>query len=229
MAEQKEERRYAMTEKRCGNCYWWDAAEAVWARGYRGLKGYHRCRNAAAAKGALSVAFATQPDHSCLHFRAASPDDPATLWNRKHPGHKKRKPKDPEAQKRGKASKRKGKRVEKLCGEFFTKLMGGEAIVRHGNRDVQFVGNGLEHYQIEAKGRAAFSFIKHCKQAEQDAATHGLPRWLVWAKADREQPYIITDATDYAKDMAELRDLRTIVDGLAFAKEVEDEDAESGI
>ena len=133
------------------------------------------------------------------------------------------KPKDPEAQKRGKASKRKGKRVEKLCGDFVVKLIGGEAIVRHGNRDVQFVGNGLEHHHIEVKGRTAFAFVKHCKQAEQDAVTHGLPRWLVWAKADREQPYVLTDATDYVKDMAELRDLRTIVDALKLEERVREE------
>ena len=117
-------------------------------------------------------------------------------------------PKDPKARKRGKASKRKGKRREKECADYVTGEIGGEAIVRHGNRDVQFIGNGLEHHQVEVKGRKAFAFEKHCLQAEQDAATHGLPRWLVWAVGDRCRPRVITDARDYVRDMQELRRLR---------------------
>ncbi|MBU8871348.1 MAG: hypothetical protein KOO60_10840 [Gemmatimonadales bacterium] len=110
--------------------------------------------------------------------------------------------------KRGKASKRKGARREKELGTHVEKRIGGEAIVRHGDRDVQFVGNGLENYQVEVKGRKAFAFIKHCKQAALDAAHHGLPRWIVACKADREPWYAIVDMDDYLSDMQELHERR---------------------
>jgi hypothetical protein len=169
--------RHTVLKKQCSNCYWWDAAPA--AAG----EPFHECHNTdkrAAVKASMNWhTFATQPHQRCTYFRAISPNDPATLWNRRHPGHKERKPKDPEAVKRGKASKRKGARREKELGDKVTKDIGGEAIVRHGNRDVQFLNNGLENHHIEVKGFKAFAFTKHCHQAEQDAATHGLPRWLV--------------------------------------------------
>jgi hypothetical protein len=127
--------------------------------------------------------------------------------------------------KQGKASKRKGKRREKGWGEFVCKLIGGEAIVRHGDRDVQFINNGLEFTHSEVKGRKAFAFIKHCKQAALDSAHHGLPRYVVACKADRERWYCIVDAVDYVMDMAELRDLRTIVDALKLEGRMKDEGA----
>ncbi len=134
--------------------------------------------------------------------------------------------KNPDAVKRGKASKRKGARREKELGDRVVKRAGGEAIVRHGNRDVQFVGNGLEHHHVEVKGYKAFSFVKHCHQAEGDAATHGLPRWVVACKANNEPWYGIVDLDDYTDDMQELADLRTIVDALKMDEErAKDEDA----
>lgn len=125
-----------------------------------------------------------------------------------HPG----KPKDPEAQKRGRSAKRKGKRLEKLWGEFVCKLAGGRFIQRghdHSHKDDEFLDNCFEGaLHSEVKGRAAFSFVKYCKQAEGDAAQHGLPRWVVAAKADREPWYVITDARDYVLDQIELAERR---------------------
>lgn len=125
---------------------------------------------------------------------------------------KRPKPKDPAAVKRGKSSKRKGKRVEKLWGEFVCGLAGGTFIRRghdQSHKDDEFFGNCFEGVlHSEVKGRAAFSFVRYCKQAEADAAQHGLPRWVVAAKADREPFYVITDARDYVLDMVELAERR---------------------
>jgi hypothetical protein len=132
------------------------------------------------------------------------------------------KPKDPEAVKRGKSAKRKGKRREKQWGEFVCKLIGGEAIVRHGDRDVQFVDNGLAHIHSEVKGYARFAFTAHCRQAALDSAHHGLPRYVVACKADREPWYCIVDAVDYVKDMQELaeRRERDVGEGWVLEQEV---------
>lgn len=117
--------------------------------------------------------------------------------------------KNPEAVRRGKASKRKGKRCEKGWGDFVVDLVGGTAIVRHGDRDVQFVANGLEWHHSEVKGRKSFGFEKQfIEQAERDAAHHGLPRWCIPCKGDYKPWRCIVDARDYVLDMQELHERR---------------------
>ena len=214
-----------MTEPKaqCRNCYWWDA------EAYAPNPVYHACHS---LQGELDGVVATY-DHTCEHHRPVSPDDPATTWNRKQPGRKTRSPrapKDPAAVKRGKSSKRKGKRLEKLWGEFVCRLAGGRFIQRghdHSHKDDEFFGNCFEGVlHSEVKGRKAFAFVAYCKQATADAHQHGLPRWAVAAKADREPWYVITDAGDYIRDQIELHDLRTIVDALKLEERVTSEDAE---
>jgi hypothetical protein len=147
--------------------------------------------------------------HVCPFFRAISPDDPATLWNRKHPGHKKRKPKDPEAVKRGKSAKRKGKLGEDEIGKHVVKRIGGEAWIRRYDRDVQFHDNALEGHHVEVKRYAKFAMEKHCVQAEGDAATHGLSRWVVpWRPDGQTRWRMSTDFDDYLDDMQELAERR---------------------
>jgi len=134
--------------------------------------------------------------------------------------------KDPEAVKRGKASKRKGKKGEDEIGKYVVKRIGGEAWIRRHDRDVQFHDNALADHHIEVKRYAKFGMEKHCVQAEGDAATHSLLRWVVaWRPDGQTRWRISTDLDDYLSDMAELRDLRTIVDALKLEERVNDEDA----
>jgi hypothetical protein len=193
-----------MTEaKQCSLCYWWDAAPAEPG----GI--LHRCYSTAMG-GTASTG-----NYCCDRFRRAKSSDPATLWNRKRCGRdteKRGKVKDPAAVKRGKSSKKKGKRREKEGGELVCAIAGGR-FYRQGDkashRDAEFVGNCFEGVlHMEVKGRKAFSFTQYCKQAEQDAATHGLSRWIVAAKADREPWRAITDLTDYIRDQVELAEFR---------------------
>ena len=137
------------------------------------------------------------------------------------------KPKDPEAQKRGKAAKKKGKRGEDEWAKKVIERIGGNQIWEQGDRDPQWEKNALAGIRNEVKRYARFGFVKHCHQVMAKAAARGLLRWIVaWRPdckpGDHVQWFVTTDGDDYLDDMAELRDLRTIVDGLALAKEVED-------
>ena len=146
---------------------------------------------------------------------------------------KKRREKKAVNVKRGRASKRKGKRGEKEWGEYVVERIGGEFIARGGDRDVQFIGNALASTHNEVKRRKSFSFVAHCRQAWTDSLRHGLQRWLVAFRADcepgeRKQWYVVLDAADYLADMDELRDLRTIVDALKLEERVREEGERCG-
>ena len=174
--------------------------------------GFHKCHNKEAAEDNNYPTLHTVRDESCCHFRARSPDDPATTWNRKQPGRstdKRGKVKDPAAQRRGKASKRKGKKGEDEIGKHVVKRIGGEAWIRRHDRDVQFHGNALAGHHVEVKRYAKFGMEKHCVQAEGDAATHGLSRWIVaWRPDGQTRWRISTDLDDYLSDMRELEGRR---------------------
>ena len=192
-----------MTEKRCSNCYWWDAAAAPEAV-------MHRCYHTSMG-GSASTA-----NYACEFFRAASPDDPATLWNRKHPGHKKRKPKEPEAVKRGRRAKKKGRVREKELAELLTKLTGEKWIVCGHDKDVQPEDpNSLwRPTHVECKGHKRVAAMAFCEQAMADAAKQGKPRWLSAYRVDAKQgykkpPWIAqVPLVDYVKDMQELKERR---------------------
>jgi len=117
--------------------------------------------------------------------------------------------KDPTAVKRGKGAKRKGKKGEDEVGKHVTDKIGGEAWIRRHDRDVQFHGNALCGHHVEVKRYAKFGMEKHCKQAEGDAASHGLMRWLVaWRPDGQTRWRISTDLDDYVQDMQELHERR---------------------
>ena len=115
--------------------------------------------------------------------------------------------------KRGKAAKRKGKKGEDEYGKHVVKRIGGEAWIRRHDRDVQFHDNALSGHHSEVKRYAKFGMEKHCKQAEQDAATHGLMRWVVaWRPDGQPRWRISTDLDDYLSDMEELEERRKCED-----------------
>ena len=130
--------------------------------------------------------------------------------------------------KQGKASKRKGKRREDELKKRMEKLTDEEWERRSGDNDIQAKDSASQwrSRHVECKARARHGFVGFCHQAEQDAATHGKPRWFVAAKADNEPWYAITALDDYVQDMQELDDLRTIVDALKLEARVKGEDAE---
>ena len=112
--------------------------------------------------------------------------------------------------KRGKASKRKGKRREDELAKRMTKLTGEEWERRSGDNDIQPKDSASpwRSVHVECKARKAHSFVRFCHQAEGDAATHHKPRWIVAAKADQQPWYGIVDFDDYVKDMQELKERR---------------------
>ena len=111
--------------------------------------------------------------------------------------------------KRGKAAKRKGKKGEDELGKHVVRWIGGQAWIRRHDRDVQFHGNALAGHHVEVKRYKAFGMEKHCIQAEGDAATHGLSRWIVaWRPDGQTRWRISTDLDDYLADMAELKERR---------------------
>lgn len=141
----------------------------------------------------------------------SKPDGP-TIHNRRYCGRKTKSPraaKDPAAVKRGRNSKRKGKKGEDDIGKHVVKRIGGEAWIRRYDRDVQFHDNALAGHHVEVKRYAKFGMEKHCLQAEGDAATHGLSRWIVaWRPDGQTRWRISTDMDDYLSDMQELEGRR---------------------
>ena len=122
---------------------------------------------------------------------------------------KKRREKKAVNVKRGKASKRKGKKGEDELGKHVVRWIGGQAWIRRHDRDVQFHGNALAGHHVEVKRYKAFGMEKHCIQAEGDAATHGLSRWIVaWRPDGQTRWRISTDLDDYLADQAELHERR---------------------
>jgi hypothetical protein len=81
--------------------------------------------------------------------------------------------------------------------------------IRRHDRDVQFHDNALSGHHVEVKRYKSFAMEKHCTQAEGDAATHGLSRWIVCWRPDGQTRWrISTDLDDYLSDMQELAERR---------------------
>ena len=126
------------------------------------------------------------------------------------------KPKDPEAVKRGRRAKKKGRVREKELADLLTELTGEKWIVCGHDKDVQpeDPNSPWRATHVECKGHKRVAAMAFCEQAMADAASQGKPRWLSAYRVDAKQgykkpPWIAqVPLVDYIKDMQELKERR---------------------
>jgi len=120
-------------------------------------------------------------------------------------------PKDPEAQRRGRASKRKGKTAEREVGKKCEDALGGSVkrtpcsggLDMKG--DLRPHGNILEGWHMEIKRQESWSVPAWIRQAEGDA---GSSPWVLWMRRSNCPWRVVMDAEDWLRLMSELQERR---------------------
>ena len=120
-------------------------------------------------------------------------------------------PKDPEAQRRGRASKRKGKAGEREFGKLCEKHVGGSAkrTPCSGGLDIKGdlrpMGSILSDFSIEVKRCERWSVPSWIAQAEGDSG--GKP-WVLAVRRSNCPWRVVMDAEDWLRLMSELQERR---------------------
>ena len=149
------------------------------------------------------------------------------------------KPKDPEAVKRGRRSKNKGKHREDELKTLMALLTGEEWERRGGDNDVQTKDSSSpwRSVHVECKGHKRVAAMRFCEQAMVDAARQGKPEWITGYREDAKpgykkpmwivqvplQDYVRAKMAEFACGLADPRDLRTVVDALKLEGRVQDD------
>ena len=126
--------------------------------------------------------------------------------------------KKPEDRKRGKRSRRKGKRGEDELALVLTEMTGESWERRGGSRDVVPTDSGSEWsaHHVEAKRRKQIGCARWQEQAERDGAGRGKARRVVAWREDAppggvKPPWIVQLRLDeYVRDQLELAHLRKL-------------------
>ena len=120
-------------------------------------------------------------------------------------------PKDPEAQRRGRASKRKGKTGEREFGKLCEKFLGGSAkrTPCSGGLDIKGdlrpSGNILSAFHVEVKRQEKWSLPAWIGQAVADA---GARPWVLAVRRSNCPWRVVMDAEDWLRLMSELQERR---------------------